>query len=229
MGQEILYCYKCQTRLLGSEFEKGKAFKVGGQASCADCVKDLLGSVPDPPKPAVKPTSTTRIPAAASDSTSKFKVPPGRPAPLPEAPPSRTGLLIGVVLGVIALIILLALAMSSGSGPTVRRDPDPPAPTPVVRPPGPTPGPIPLPTPGFAAELREIDDKIRTALANDEFRAASELLAEARKRRSTGEWLSEIDLRMPQVEARARRSAAPLREKAVEARSEEHTSELQSQ
>ena len=31
MGQEIVYCYKCQTRLMGSDFDKGKAFRVGSR------------------------------------------------------------------------------------------------------------------------------------------------------------------------------------------------------
>ncbi len=28
MGQEILYCSKCQTRLVGADFEKGQAFRI---------------------------------------------------------------------------------------------------------------------------------------------------------------------------------------------------------
>ena len=221
MGQEILYCYKCQTRLLGSEFDKGKAFKVGDKAACAVCVKDLLGSVPPPPpkNEAPKIGSSNRLPAASPDSSSKFKPATVRAA-APEPEKSRTGLIIGAVIGVAVVILLIAMAMSSGSRTTVRRDPDPPTPAPVppgVRPPDPTPAPVPLPTSSFAAELREIDEKIRTGLPNEDFRSLSELLAEARKRRSSGEWLSEIDLRIPQVEARARRTALPLREKGVEA------------
>src|SRR5579883_2081857 len=103
MGQEILYCYKCQTRLLGSEFEKGKAFKVGGQASCAACVKDLLGSVPDVGSESErgrKLASTARIPLPTPDSSSKNKALTSRtPAPSPAAPPSRAKPL--VIAGVV--------------------------------------------------------------------------------------------------------------------------------
>ena len=87
MGQEILYCYKCQTRLLGSEFEKGKAFKVGGKASCAKCVQDLLAEIPEAQAEydkARKIASSARITAAASESGSgKYK-----PATVRNMPPT---------------------------------------------------------------------------------------------------------------------------------------------
>jgi hypothetical protein len=217
MGQEILYCYKCQTRLLGSEFDKGKAFKVGDKAACAVCVKHLLGSIPPPPPKPEAPlriSSSNRIPVALTDPSTKAKR---------EAEKSKTGLIIGLVLGGIALVILVAMAMKSGSGPTARRDPDPPTP-PLQRPSDPSP--VPPPTSGFAGELREIDEKMRTALANDEFRTVVDLLADARRRRSTPEWLNEIDLRSPQVEARARRSSIPLREKGLEAQKRNDEAEV---
>ncbi len=45
MGQEILYCYKCQRRIVGAEFSKGQAFQVGDQVSCSSCAADLLQSL----------------------------------------------------------------------------------------------------------------------------------------------------------------------------------------
>ena len=225
MGQEILYCYKCQTRLLGSEFEKGKAFKVGGQASCAACVKDLLGSVPDVGSESErgrKLASTARIPLPSPDSSAKIKALTSRtPAPSPAVPPSRSKPLViaGVVCGVAVLILGVVLS----SSPSPRR-PDPPAATPAPAP-GPAPGPTgraPDPTPPPAApdtvvELRDLDEKIRTMTAGEDCRAAAVLLDEARKRRGTPEWLSEIDLRLGQVVGRARRASVPLREEAIEA------------
>jgi hypothetical protein len=223
MGQEILYCYKCQTRLLGSEFEKGKAFKVGGQASCATCVKDLLGSVPDVGSESErgrKLASTARI--ALPESSSKIKPLTSRtPAPSHAVPPSRpkTLLIAGVICGVIVLILGFALNSSSSS-----RRPDPPAPTPAPTPvpvPGPTgraPDPTPPPAaPGAVAELRDLDEKIRTVSTGEDCRTVAALLDEARKRRASPEWLSEIDLRIGQVVGRARRASVPLREGAIEA------------
>ncbi|HZE96667.1 MAG TPA: PA14 domain-containing protein [Planctomycetota bacterium] len=226
MGQEILYCYKCQIRLMGSEFEKGKAFKVGGQASCAVCVKDLIGSVP----PAAYETdrgrklaSTARIPLPNPESSGKMKSITNRsvaPPPPPDpAEKSKAGLVIGATAAIFAVVLLIALALGSGS--SRRTPPGPTPPTPPQPPIGRSTDPVPLPpTPppaGFAADLREIDEKMRSGLANEEFKQTAALLDEARKRRNTPEWLSEIDLRIPQVEGRARRASMPLREKAIEA------------
>src|SRR5262245_10828304 len=196
MGQEILYCYKCQTRLLGSEFEKGKAFKVGDKATCAECAKELFGSLPEVPKSDTPPkiSSSYRLSPIASDSPAKAKPATAR-AGSPAPKKSANGLIIGGIVGVIVLLLLVAMAMNSGSGPTVRREPAPPAPKPippVVRTPDPAPVPVPPATPSFTAEIREIDDKLRTGLAKEEFRSLMDYLTEARKRRPEGEWLNDI-------------------------------------
>ena len=171
MGQEILYCYKCQNRLLGSEFEKGKAFKVGGQASCANCVKDLLGSVPEAASETDrgrKLQSTSRIPVQASESGSgKFKPATVRATAPPPPPPvkSKTGALIGGVAAIVVVLILLGVAMSTHS-PARRNEGAPPDPAPAPAPPtpplgGPTPpAPAPpSPSAGFSAERVRYDQR----------------------------------------------------------------------
>jgi hypothetical protein len=223
MGQEILYCYKCQTRLLGSEFEKGKAFKVGGQASCPTCVKDLLATVPDAAYESDrgrKLASTARIPIPEPASSSKIKAITNRSvAPPPPAKP-RTALIAGVLV-VVAALVLLGIVLSSNSS-SRRSEPPPPPPAPdSARPPSPrspdqTPAPAPAPV-GFAGELRDIDEKIRTAATGEDCKAVAALLDEARKRRTSPEWLSEVDLRLGQVVGRARRASLPLRDGAVDA------------
>ncbi|HLY11489.1 MAG TPA: PA14 domain-containing protein, partial [Planctomycetota bacterium] len=235
MGQEILYCYKCQTRLLGSEFEKGKAFKVGGKASCGVCVKELLASVPEAATESDrgrKLQSTARIPVQASESGSgKHKPATVRAtAPPPPPPAKKTGLLIGGILGVVAILILLGIAMSAGSS-AHRTGPASPAPAPVPSPPplGSPPSAAPLPSSaGFASELREIDEKMRVVLAGEDYKPAASLLEDARKRRTSPEWLSEIDLRVAQIEGRVRRAALPLREQAIEAQKNKNSGLLKS-
>src|SRR5262245_32193892 len=124
MGQEILYCFKCQTRLLGSDFERGKAFRVDSQAACPDCVKSLLAHLPDPdaelerlkrsqiPKPAGLTSSSTKIPAARLESTARIPVSSSRPpAPEPPPPPSRTPVIAGVV-GAVVVLALVAFVFS---------------------------------------------------------------------------------------------------------------------
>lgn len=46
MGQEIVYCRKCQTRLVSSDFEKGTAFRIEGIASCDKCSAEVLRMLP---------------------------------------------------------------------------------------------------------------------------------------------------------------------------------------
>src|SRR6185295_10400444 len=126
------------------------------------------------------------------------------------------------VVGAALVLILLAMMMGSKRTPVVRNDPTdtpaPPAPPPPAppKPDDPRPPVVP-PSSAFGAELRELDEKMRTGLAKEEFRAIADLLAEARRKHTTPEWLSEIDLRIPQVEARVRRAAQPLREKGLDA------------
>src|SRR5688572_2339875 len=46
MGHEIVYCARCQTRIHGSEFAKGKAFAFSNRFCCHACVPELLKSLP---------------------------------------------------------------------------------------------------------------------------------------------------------------------------------------
>jgi hypothetical protein len=46
MGQEILYCFKCRTRIVGADFAKGGAFQVGNRVSCSACAAELLRTLP---------------------------------------------------------------------------------------------------------------------------------------------------------------------------------------
>src|SRR5882724_8851297 len=102
MGQEIVYCYKCQTRLLGSDFDKGQAFRVGAQISCPECVRGLFSSLPpaqiDAEIARLKETqvgrkggTSARFPAVrpgTPDTSAKLKAIPGAPPPA-EAPRSK--------------------------------------------------------------------------------------------------------------------------------------------
>jgi hypothetical protein len=46
MGQEIVYCFKCQTRIVGADFAKGAAFQVGNRVCCAKCASEVLQTLP---------------------------------------------------------------------------------------------------------------------------------------------------------------------------------------
>ncbi len=82
MGQEILYCSNCQTRLLGSDFEKGKAFRIGDRAACASCAKDMLAGL--------SPQERENILASSSKDPRKTSSPRLAALPAPAALPRET-------------------------------------------------------------------------------------------------------------------------------------------
>ena len=193
MGQEIVYCYKCLSRLLGSDFDKGTAFRVGDRYSCNACVEDLLAGLPEAERQAAlegapanssRPSSSPRLQALKSDSSSHFRrvepspTPPPKPSsttrlqrpgsvrvPLASAPAqhprkSNTPVLVGGGVA-IALVVLALLAMlPGGRGSDLPGDSDTPAaitprPSFTTAPGTPTPDPAAKKALGEALALRQ--------------------------------------------------------------------------
>ncbi|HYE98250.1 MAG TPA: hypothetical protein VEJ18_05030, partial [Planctomycetota bacterium] len=80
MGQEIVYCHECQSRLVGSEFEKGKAFRIQNQNYCLPCAQKLLNSLPPHERDAFAAHMTAK---EAKKSTQRI--------PIVQDPRARTG------------------------------------------------------------------------------------------------------------------------------------------
>ncbi len=226
MGQEIVYCAKCQRMLRGSDFEKGAAFRVDSQAYCRACAPTLTPDpVPPPSRPpgtATPKRGTSRIPLAA---------PPSKPTQRHAAGPRRTNPLvwIGVAAGILLLLVHIAVAASGGRpAPAPRasaepaRPPSPPpkaaenAPVRVAseRPPAqpvpPALKPAPAAEKSFAEQLAELDREIRVYVEKKEFPNAQMVLEAARKRHSEPSWAAEIDRRIGEVEkARPKEAAKP--------------------
>src|SRR4029450_1786239 len=113
MGREIVYCWKCATRLKGEDFEAGDAYRVGDKVSCAGCVDELVADLPAeeqeailaPPKPKSGPVprqnpSSTVLPpvprqegaGATSRRTSTVQRPKtGTTGPVPKVRTGQTG------------------------------------------------------------------------------------------------------------------------------------------
>lgn len=86
MGREIVYCWKCATRLQGSDFESNAAYRVGDKVSCTECIDELVAdlsaeeqeAILHPPKRKEKTQSipketTSRTPKAApSEGTARI-------------------------------------------------------------------------------------------------------------------------------------------------------------
>jgi hypothetical protein len=45
MGREIVYCWKCATRLKGEDFDAEQAYRVGDKVSCPDCIDELIADM----------------------------------------------------------------------------------------------------------------------------------------------------------------------------------------
>ncbi|HEX7901025.1 MAG TPA: LamG-like jellyroll fold domain-containing protein [Planctomycetota bacterium] len=125
MGQEIVYCFKCLTRLIGGDFEKGKAFRYGPRVSCKACLPHLLQELSPAEqeefvrasKPADSPSST-RIPLTPRPSTTRRRgegdVPKGK------------GMALGIGLGAGAALVLVVGLILLRTPPPPPPPPDPP-------------------------------------------------------------------------------------------------------
>ena len=129
MGQEIVYCAKCQVRIVGGDFEKGEAYRVGDQAACHTCAMRMLATAPlavqqqileqkkraldkkgPPPRPMTSSSTAVRTPKAA------------------EGPKLPVAVIVGIAVTLVIFVGMMA--MSGGSKPPP--PPVAPAPPPVV-------------------------------------------------------------------------------------------------
>src|SRR5436190_21455206 len=117
MGQEILYCCRCQTQLRGHEFERGKAFRFDAQACCLECAPEMLKSLPNEkvqvllkqmaaasaPQPAQK-SEAQRLQFPAANAAAGMKPPPSFRA----RSPVGTIVFVSAALAVALVILWLA-------------------------------------------------------------------------------------------------------------------------
>src|SRR5690242_18266215 len=91
MGREIVYCWKCATRLKGEDFDAEQAFRVGDKVSCPDCIDELIADMSAEEQEAIlHPPKPTR--ASTSQSVKKITATQVRPAEKKkEATDRRTG------------------------------------------------------------------------------------------------------------------------------------------
>ncbi|HYE98394.1 MAG TPA: LamG domain-containing protein [Planctomycetota bacterium] len=226
MGNEVLYCAGCQTRLLASEFEKQKAFKIDAQAWCAPCAKQRF---PDRKHETARREKPPPAPADASKFSSSTRVSihktPRRGTP---AAGPRLGLVLSGVAGVVLVVILL-FAASGGSKPLPPRPPPPEeavttaSPAPAKEPPS-FVRPPPPPEVNDArrqalraieTELGVLDGEIAAEIRAQSFGAALRRLHAARGRHAEAEWTLAVDRRLQDVASQARQALQPLLKEAA--------------
>ena len=206
MGQEIVYCCKCQIHLTGADLDKGKAFQVADRVSCAPCAQVLLKELSGRDRETLlgMMAKDRRPSPARSDSPrSGTRALPTRPGPK-----STLGLSVGI--GGTALVLALLVALSGGE-----RRPRPPAEPEAV----PKPKAAVGPSPGgqIAKELEVLDAGLRGPLDREDFKQALAFLQAAGTWRSEPEWAPQVEERVRRVREAAERALPALKEKAVAA------------
>ena len=129
MGQEILYCWKCNTRILGSDFEKGTAFQVGHRSSCGACASELLATLPPGEREKLLARMFKSKQERGGTSRSTARVHPPTVAPARRPKPFPTGLALGAAGGLVGLVLLIVLLSGGPPPPPTPPTPAPPAPS----------------------------------------------------------------------------------------------------
>lgn len=133
MGQEILYCYWCSSRILGADIDKGAAVLIGNHACCPECLPKVLASMPANQRGTLQAMLDKAPESSPRPARNTPRAPlPAVPAPKPRVPPPMIAIGGGVLL-----LGALALAFLSGGDskpePVVNLPPPPPTnPKPAV-------------------------------------------------------------------------------------------------
>ncbi len=247
MGQEIVYCFGCRTRLKGSEFDSTNAFLLFNKPTCRPCAVRMLPTLP---------------PDQQQWLANILNKPPRTPAPRrttlnePAVKPSKKpALLIGVGVAAGAVLVLMVALASSGGGKK---------PGAVVQAPVEIPKPVETIPPALEkaraagpddrikeykkalwdlegtkhyetakqeldvllkkrkktleAELAKVDEEIRDSYDSRDYRRVLELLRNARARFEDTEWAAMVDRKVADTERGLEDYFVALKDQAVKAR-----------
>src|SRR5579863_460346 len=137
MGNEIVYCVRCCSRLLAAEFDRGKAVRHADKPYCAGCLRELAYTLPPaeaqrlleqlaqkrageavapetPRRGTSRKTSTSKIPVV---KTERRTLAPGAKPQTPAVPI--------LVAGAGVLLLGAMAALMPGRSEPGRRSPDP--------------------------------------------------------------------------------------------------------
>jgi hypothetical protein len=238
MGSEVLYCYKCQRRLVEADFGRGEAMKVGSLSTCADCADALLARLtPEQRKAALarvtasvsaedraEPGRTTAHLTAGQRTTASLR---GGRSVSPGLARKPVALYAAIGAGG-AILLVLAFAALGGNKEKPLPDRPAPAPTPVAPAPRPPRSPerIEAATPvdvkrerdGLAAMLATLESDVRGALERKDFGAALARLEGAGRASAEPEIAAAAQRRLREVREAVAKEFEALRARAVAAK-----------
>lgn len=188
MGQEILYCHQCATRLVSDDFTRGRAHTIDRRSYCSTCIKNPIVA---PPEAELK----TRL-----SKSSK--------------PPLPLGIKLGLagvgVLAVAALYLVTRPAAPAGPATATTAPPKPAPPRPgeeaeaLLR--------------KIDTDLRALNVRVDVPVNLEQFGAAIGLLQDARKTHDAKEWVGPIDARIRALRADVETRYEELKHQAIQAR-----------
>jgi hypothetical protein len=202
MGQEIVYCGRCQTRVTGADFEKGIAVRISNSVCCLACLTPLekreLEQIRD------TPTRRTNPPQPGTTRRSS----PAKPEPGQRSPVLVLTVVAGGVLLLVGCILVFALN-GHGEGAPPRQVESPAATTPRVNPPATAVDP--------KADLPALNAELAGPLSQNNFRLAQVILDRERGRARDPQWAQAIAGLDRDLGDRARRRLKELMETARKA------------
>ncbi len=157
MGQEIVYCEICGDRILVHDFQKGQAITLLSKNYCVKCKEEAIRSVgideaiQEVPAPPPRSSSSsahlkalkTPMPMSKAHGPTRSLKPAStagiRAHPAPPPSSAKTGIIIGAVVGALAMIGIAAVLLSGGDPEKSAKDPDAPPRTSAAPPKPPPP------------------------------------------------------------------------------------------
>src|SRR5258706_8934116 len=132
MGQEIVYCFKCSSRIVSADLDRGEAVQIGNRTCCAHCLPSVLAELPETEREAAlgrlskdrdpARTSARKTPRGGTTLPSS-STPRGGTATLPPASGSPNRLFAIVAAVVVVLSLLAYLMLGGGDKPAPPFDP----------------------------------------------------------------------------------------------------------
>jgi hypothetical protein len=212
MGQEIVYCCRCQTRLTGADFEKRTAVRISNNVACFTCLTDDEKAAFAKSSRQTQVQTSSRLPSMSGT---------GGPAPgttrrlEPKGPAGSSAALLAVaggvvLLGIAALVVFALSGRAKPAPPPIVSDP----PKPPPRPPALDPG---VEATDFRPELDALNTELAGPFSQHNYRFAQAVLDRARGRHSDGRWGQAMAALDRDLAERARTRFKELKETASKA------------